>query len=261
MAVYQHLRTSVAGRIPTAGELVAGQIAINLADKKLFTKDDAGNVIALGVDTAYTLPIATASALGGVMVGAGLAIDEATGVLSATGSAPAQASSSVAGVVKVGANLAIDAGTGVLSADLSSVVPETALGANSGVATLDSTGKLTAAQIPASLVGAVVYQGAWDASANSPAIPAAAAGNKGQYYIVGTAGTTAIDGHASWSVGDWIVSDGTKWDYIDNSVAAAYQLPSASAGTKGGVTVAADSGLAVDANGALTVGTVDAGTF
>lgn len=61
------------------------------------------------------------------------------------------------------------------------------------------------------------YQGTWDANANSPAIPAAGAGNTGHYYIVGTTGTTDIDGESDWQVGDWIISNGTTWTKVDNS--------------------------------------------
>lgn len=62
--------------------------------------------------------------------------------------------------------------------------------------------------------GALLLQGAWDASANNPTIPAAAAGNKSWYYVVSTAGSTNIDGNTIWNVGDWLVSDGTKWNRI-----------------------------------------------
>lgn len=93
-------------------------------------------------------------------------------------------------------------------------VATTALGANSGVATLDSAGKLTTSQMPLSLTGAIVYQGVWDASTNSPAIPAASAGNTGYYYKVSVAGTTAIDGYSNWSLGDLIISNGAAWDNV-----------------------------------------------
>jgi hypothetical protein len=93
-------------------------------------------------------------------------------------------------------------------------VATTALGANSGVATLDASGKLTTAQIPSSLVGSIVYQGVWNASTNSPAIPAAATGNKGYYYKVSVAGTTAVDGFSNWTVGDLIISDGVAWENV-----------------------------------------------
>jgi hypothetical protein len=57
-----------------------------------------------------------------------------------------------------------------------------------GIATLDSSGKLPTAQIPAALVGALQYQGAWDPSTNTP-ILTPSVGTKGQYYKVSTAAT------------------------------------------------------------------------
>jgi len=88
------------------------------------------------------------------------------------------------------------------------------LGVAGGVATLDGTGKLTAAQIPDALIGALQYQGVWDATANSPAL-ASGVGVKGQYYKVGVAGTTTIDGDSAWQLGDFIIFNGTTWDHVD----------------------------------------------
>ena len=55
------------------------------------------------------------------------------------------------------------------------------------------------------------FQGNWNASANSPAIPAASSANKDQFYRVATAGTASIDGNSHWNVGDWIWSTGSVW--------------------------------------------------
>jgi hypothetical protein len=88
-------------------------------------------------------------------------------------------------------------------------------------------------QIPASLVGAVVYQGTWNASTNTPTL-ANGAGTKGHYYKVSVAGATAIDGIGQWNIGDTIIFDGTTWDKIDGisnevvSVAGLYGVISAS---------------------------------
>lgn len=84
-------------------------------------------------------------------------------------------------------------------------------------ASLDPDGKIPLAQLPSSLLGSVKYKASWDAATNSPAIPAAATGNAGWYYVVGTAGTTSVDGISSWAVGDWIISNGTAWQKIDNT--------------------------------------------
>ncbi|MDD9738420.1 hypothetical protein PVW47_01360 [Marinovum sp. SP66] len=83
------------------------------------------------------------------------------------------------------------------------------------VALLDEILALAASATDLSLVtGALSWQGVWDADANSPAIPAAAAGNSGHVYWVGTAGSTALDGISDWAVGDYIVSDGSEWSRI-----------------------------------------------
>jgi hypothetical protein len=91
------------------------------------------------------------------------------------------------------------------------------LGVANGIATLDSSGLLTSSQIPSALVGALVYQGVWNATTNTPSIitGSSTTGNKGQYYKVSVAGTTTVDGKSQWNVGDIIVSDGTTWDKID----------------------------------------------
>lgn len=65
--------------------------------------------------------------------------------------------------------------------------------------------------------GAMTYQGAWNASTNTPTL-ASGVGTKGYYYVVSVAGTTSIDGVALWSVGDVIVFNGTVWEKIDGAL-------------------------------------------
>jgi hypothetical protein len=78
-----------------------------------------------------------------------------------------------------------------------------------------------------SLMGPLRLVGTFDASDNSvtatpggPAttdgLPAAAAGNLGWVFVVDTAGTAAAPAPAvAMSVGDWLVSDGTAWIWLD----------------------------------------------
>jgi len=49
----QHLRSSVAGRQPAPSAINVGELAINMADQILYTKNDAGQVIRVGTGT-YT---------------------------------------------------------------------------------------------------------------------------------------------------------------------------------------------------------------
>lgn len=96
----------------------------------------------------------------------------------------------------------------------------TAAGANSGIATLDSGGKVPTSQLPSSVLGAVHYQGTWNATTNSPSL-ASSTGTQGFYYIVSTAGTTSLDGTALWAVGDWAVYSGSAWERVEGSNAVA----------------------------------------
>lgn len=41
-------RSSTAAAVPTAGQLAVGELAVNLNDRKLFSKNNAGTVIQLG---------------------------------------------------------------------------------------------------------------------------------------------------------------------------------------------------------------------
>ena len=64
--------------------------------------------------------------------------------------------------------------------------------------------------------GALVYQGLWNASANSPTLTSSV-GTQGYYYVVSVAGTTNLNGITDWAVNDWAVFNGSIWQKIDNS--------------------------------------------
>ena len=85
-----------------------------------------------------------------------------------------------------------------------------------GVATLDAGGTVPLSQIPASIQGGVSYQGAWNASTNTPTL-VSSVGSKGYYYVVSVAGNTNLNGVTDWLVGDWAIYNGTAWQKIDNT--------------------------------------------
>jgi len=89
-------------------------------------------------------------------------------------------------------------------------------GVADGIATLDSNAKLTASQIPESITGGLNFLGTWNADTNTPTLTNGS-GSNGDYYKVSTAGTTSIDGISSWAVGDWILSNSTAWEKIDQT--------------------------------------------
>lgn len=64
--------------------------------------------------------------------------------------------------------------------------------------------------------GGLAYQGAWNASTNSPSL-SSGVGTNGYYYIVSVNGSTNLDGITDWVVGDWVIFNGTNWQKIDNT--------------------------------------------
>lgn len=207
----QHKRSNISGRKPQSGTLLPGQLAINVTDRKLFTKDEDGVIIELGISgndlatvaftgnytdlsnlpdipAEYILPNATADQLGGVTQGDGVTITN--GRVSAN----VQSVRGEFGSVKTGT-------VELTRADL-------------GVDIFDSNGLIRSQFIPPSVTGELDFQGSWDAELNEPPIPVAEVGNRRWYYIVSKSGNTEIDGISSWYVGDIIVSSGTAWEKI-----------------------------------------------
>lgn len=84
-----------------------------------------------------------------------------------------------------------------------------------GYAGLDSGVKIFLSQLPDSILGALIYQGTWNATTNSPTLAnPPSSDTKGYYYVTNTAGTQF---GITFAVGDWIVSNGTEWQKVDNS--------------------------------------------
>jgi hypothetical protein len=118
-------------------------------------------------------------------------------------------------------------GTGTTAMTASSTIPNTDItglgtastkdaGAALGVATLDASGKVPVSELPAAVLGALSYQGTWNASTNTPTLTSST-GTKGYYYVVAVAGNTNLDGITDWLVGDWAVYNGTVWQKVDNT--------------------------------------------
>ena len=85
-----------------------------------------------------------------------------------------------------------------------------------GTANLDA---VNYQQLTDAVAGALVYQGTWNASTNTPTLTSGV-GTPGYYYIVSTAGSTNLDGITDWNVGDWaIFSDQATdaWQKIDHT--------------------------------------------
>jgi hypothetical protein len=118
-------------------------------------------------------------------------------------------------------------GAGTTALTASSTIPNTDItglgtastkdaGAALGVATLDASGKVPVSELPAAVLGALSYQGTWDASTNTPTL-VSSTGTKGYYYVVSVAGNTNLNGITDWLVGDWAVYNGSIWQKVDNT--------------------------------------------
>ncbi len=108
---------------------------------------------------------------------------------------------------------------------------------------VDGTGKLPSTLMPDSVVGALNYQGTWNAATNIPHIQNGT-GTKGHYYKVATQGTTDIGGINFWNLGDVISYNGTTWDRIDGGINEVVTGPQGPVGPPGPTGQPGNDGLA-----------------
>jgi len=91
---------------------------------------------------------------------------------------------------------------------IATAIQSTEKGTNSGVATLDSGGKIPVAQLPNSVME---FKGNYNATTNSPTL-ADGTGNAGDVYRVNVAGSQDFgSGSITFVVGDWVVYNGSVW--------------------------------------------------
>jgi len=102
---------------------------------------------------------------------------------------------------------------GLSNVDNVQQIPMSLKGTASGVAELDSGGKVPLSQINDVILGQVEFQGMWNATTDTPTLPDPTT-VKGDYYIVSVDGVYAT---ISFLVGDWVISDGISWGKVDNT--------------------------------------------
>jgi len=111
--------------------------------------------------------------------------------------------------------IAVTGGT-MSGVNISDYVATATKGVANGVASLDGSGTVPISQLPSAVIGALSYQGTWNASTNTPTLTSSV-GTKGYYYVVNIAGSTNLNGITDWQVGDWAVYNGSAWQKIDNT--------------------------------------------
>jgi hypothetical protein len=164
--------------------------------------------------TGYVPDSRTITAGTGLTGGGNLTADRTLAIDSTGVSASTYGSATQVPVVAVNAQGQITSAT-----NTSIAIPSTAItdkGLANGVASLDAGGTVPVSQLPAAVLGALSYQGTWDASTNTPTLTSSV-GTKGYYYVVSVAGSTNLNGITDWLVGDWAVYNGTAWQKVDNT--------------------------------------------
>lgn len=107
------------------------------------------------------------------------------------------------------------ADTASLSTRIDQKIPLSQKGAPGGVPPLNGSTKIDIVYLPDAVVGAVNYQGTWSVVNNTPTLPSPV-GNKGWYYTVIDSGL--YSGNSTvYRNGDWIISNGTVWQKVDNN--------------------------------------------
>lgn len=120
-----------------------------------------------------------------------------------------------------------------------------------GYASLDSSGHVPVAQLPASVME---YQGVWNATTNTPTL-ADGSGSTGDVYRVSVGGTQNLgSGALTFVVGDWAVYNGSIWQ-LSHGGADSVQSVNSSTGT---VTVNAINQLTGDVTAGPASGSASA---
>jgi len=161
-----------------------------------------------------TVPVSNggtgAATLTGYVVGNG------TAAMTASATIPNTAVTGLGTISTQNANNVSITGGSISGTTVSGYIPTTEKAVANGVATLDGSGTVPISQLPAAVLGALSYQGTWNASTNTPTLTSSV-GTKGYYYVVNVAGSTNLNGVTDWQVGDWAVYNGTAWQKVDNT--------------------------------------------
>jgi len=116
--------SSTASAVPTASDLVQGELAVNVADKRLFTEDNGGAIVELGTNPS-TIDI-NAGSIDGATIGASSASTGAFTTLTATGSFTSLGIDDNATSTAITIDSSENVGIGTSSPDANLVVYETA---------------------------------------------------------------------------------------------------------------------------------------
>lgn len=192
--------------LPKAGGTMTGPLVL-AADPTLplhpATKEYTDAAVGVVASTAASATEAAAAA----QVSANAAIDNSTDAQAAASSAVDAASNAVV-VATAAVPIAGGTMTGPLVLSADPLFPPHATTKRY----TDSMIALLQAQISTSLSGLLV-KGVWNASTNTPTLTSSV-GTQGDTWVVGTAGTTSLNGNASWAELDLAVFASGAWERV-----------------------------------------------
>ena len=124
-------KSSSASAVPTSSDLIEGQLAVNFADKRLFTEDASGNILELGINpssiTTGTITASGTVTFNGSVVSAAVAFTGGT----------------IDGTVIGGSTPAAITGTTITGTSLVGPLTGNSTGTHTGAVTGDVTGNIT----------------------------------------------------------------------------------------------------------------------
>jgi hypothetical protein len=165
-------------------------------------------------DLVGTIPVANggtgASTLTGYVKGNG------TAAMTASATVPSTDVTGLGTMSTQNSNNISVTGGSMSGVTISDYVATATKGVANGVASLDGSGTVPISQLPSAVLGALSYQGTWNASTNTPTLTSSV-GTKGYYYVVNVAGSTNLNGITDWVIGDWAVFNGSVWQKVDNT--------------------------------------------
>jgi len=102
----------------------------------------------------------------------------------------------------------------------------------------------------ANALGALNYQGTWNASTNTPTL-ASGVGAQGDYYVVSVDGATNLDGITNWGVGDWAAFNGSVWQRVEGGADGNFVNLDVSGNGKFGTIDVFSNGIKANSNAAI----------
>lgn len=240
MAIQFKRKTSGPGA-PAAGSLLAGELALNIFEGKIYTSSDGTDIVELvggGSGTVTSVNTIGPDAAGNVSITTDNVPEGSTNFYYTETRFDNSFATKTTSNLTEGTNLYWTVARGEAMFD-NRLATKTTDNLAEGVTNLyytdaradarvqaaiddtiiSSTTLWSSAKIDTAIKAGVSYKGHWDASTNTPTL-ADGIGNNGDYYIVNVAGTQDLgSGPIDFAVGDWVIYTGDTgtWEKSINS--------------------------------------------